>query len=263
MGLMELLVGQVTAPSTTLTALTMNSGNSLTVRNTSPQATIMLMQVWVDNQAAGTFRVRGPEFHDNVQGMRFDITASEVDPLIPWGITEKLKPQQTIIAELSGSGTAADIESAALLLYYSDIPGLTGRYITPEEVTRRKESLMTVENTLSLGTAGGYSGEEAINAEFDLWEANRDYALVGYLVDGEAAAIRWRGTDTGNLGIGGPGNEVDRQLTNNWFAMLSKTYGMPLIPVFNSANKASILIDGHQDENGTDVTVTSIFALLT
>jgi hypothetical protein len=37
---------------------------------------------------------------------------------------------------------------------------------------------------------------------------------------------------------------------------------MPLIPVFNSANKGGILIDAAQDENGTDVTVNSIFAEL-
>jgi len=35
-----------------------------------------------------------------------------------------------------------------------------------------------------------------------------------------------------------------------------------MIPVFNSANKAGILIDGAQDENGADVTVQSIFAEL-
>ena len=37
---------------------------------------------------------------------------------------------------------------------------------------------------------------------------------------------------------------------------------MPLIPVFNSANKDAILIDGVQDENGTDVTLTSLLAQL-
>jgi hypothetical protein len=32
--------------------------------------------------------------------------------------------------------------------------------------------------------------------------------------------------------------------------------------VFNSANRAGVLIDGAQDENGTDVTVTTLLALL-
>jgi hypothetical protein len=32
--------------------------------------------------------------------------------------------------------------------------------------------------------------------------------------------------------------------------------------VFNSANRAGILLDAHQDENGLDILVTSIFAEL-
>jgi len=71
-----------------------------------------------------------------------------------------------------------------------------------------------------------------------------------------------RGADVGNLGLGGPGNEVIRELTRKWFLWLSEETGLPLIPVFNSANKGAILIDGAQDENGADTTVTSIFAEL-
>ena len=37
---------------------------------------------------------------------------------------------------------------------------------------------------------------------------------------------------------------------------------LPLIPVFNSANKAGILVDAAQDENGTDVNVNSFFVEL-
>ena len=119
------------------------------------------------------------------------------------------------------------------------------------------------ENTIATGTAGGWSGEEAINAEFDNFKAHTDYALMGYIVSAECLAVRWRGSDTGNLGVGGPGNIAPQFGTNNWFVDLSDRYGMPLIPVFNSANKSAILIDAAQDENGTDVTVTSIFAQLT
>ena len=74
--------------------------------------------------------------------------------------------------------------------------------------------------------------------------------------------MRWRGADTGNLGIGGPGNETLRHVTREWFVRLTERFGIPLIPVFNYANKAGILLDGAQDENGADTTVTSIFAEL-
>src|SRR5207244_1402266 len=102
-----------------------------------------------------------------------------------------------------------------------------------------------------------------------LLEANRDYALLGYTVSpvagqtvGECACVRWRGADVGNLGVGGPGSDTDRWLTSRWFVYLSERSGLPCIPIFNSANKAGILLDAAQDENGLDVIVTSIFARL-
>jgi hypothetical protein len=122
--------------------------------------------------------------------------------------------------------------------------------------------LVTVNNTLALGTAGGYSGEEALNAETDLLKNNTDYALLGYLVDVQCAAVRIRGADTGNLGVGGPGDRLGRHYTSDWFVRLSMATGLPCIPVFNAANRAGILVDGVQNQGGADPTVTWIFAEL-
>jgi len=262
MAALELISGFVTAPGATLTALTMSSGDSLTVRLGTSGRKILLLNAWTDNQSAGILRIRSPRLHDNVQCMRFDAYASIVRPVMPWGIPQGLYSQDTLTVELSGSGVAGDIETACLLIYYEDLPGIAGRFIDRKTLQSRMVNIMTVENTLSLGTAGGWSGAEAINAEYDLFEANTDYALMGYLVSAECAAVRWRGSDTGNIGVGGPGDDSDQYLTSSWFVRLSDQYGLPLIPVFNSANKASIYIEGAQDENGVDVTVSSIFAQL-
>lgn len=262
MAALELLTGFVTAPSTTQTALGMASGNSLTIRNNGGSGQIRLLQAWVDVQSAGILRIKSPNLHDDTQGIRIQTVASEPDPLLPLGVGQKLVSQDSITVDLSGSATASDIETACLLVYYEALPGIEGRFDTPDAVMQRIKHIMSVENTLSLGASGGYSGEEAINAEFDIFKANTDYALLGYTVDSECACVRWRGSETGNLGVGGPGNEASRQLTANWFMNLSRQHGLPLVPIFNSANKASILIDGAQDENGTDVTVNSIFAEL-
>lgn len=269
MAAIELLCGQVTAPDTTLTALTMNAGNTLTVRNAPLTSKPKLLTTWVDVQLRGIWRVRSPNLHDNVQGIRFGTIASEVQPLLDPMFYQPLIPQDTLVAELSGSATAGDIESAAMLLHYDDLPGISGRFISPGDLKSRMKRLVTVENTLATGTAGGYSGEEALNAEFDLLKANTDYALIGYNVSpiagqtvAECLAVRWRGEATGNLGVGGPGTDTDRWLTNRWFVWLSERSGLPCIPVFNSASRAAILLDAHQDENGIDVLLTSIFAEL-
>lgn len=266
---MQLLTGFVTAPDTTQTALTMAAGDSLTVRNAAPDSAVRLLTTWVDAQLRGIGRIRSPKMHDNVQGIRLATIASEVQPLIPAKVTQRLYPQDTLTVDLSGSATGGDIETMCMLLFYPDLPGQSARLFDPAYVMGKLKNIVTVENTLATGTAGGYSGEEALNADFDLLKANTDYALLGYTVSpvagqtvGECAAVGWRGADTGNLRVGGPGTDTDRWLTNRWFVWLSEQFGLPLIPVFNSANKAGILVDAAQDENGLDVIVTSIFAEL-
>lgn len=266
---LEVLTGFVTAPSTTQTALTMASGNSLTVRAAAVDSPVKLLTAWVDAQVRGLLRIKSPKVHDNVQGIRFGTNATEVQPLFDPMYAQRLYPQDTLTVDLSGSATAGDIETAGLLLYYPDLPGQAGRFARPEDIKSKIRNIVTVENSLATGTAGGYSGEEAINADFDLLKSNTDYALLGYLLspvagqtDGECAVVRWRGADTGNLGVGGPGSDTDKHLTRNWFVHLSERTGLPLIPIFNMANRAGILIDVAQDENGLDVLVHSIFAEL-
>ena len=259
---MEMIGGQGTAIGATLAALTALTGNSFTVRNGNPGADILLLQVWSDVQVAGTLRVRSPRFHDNVQGIRYDTVIGDLKPVLPWGLPEPLLPQDNMTVELAGSAVAGDIEQVMLLLYYADLPGSAARLESWESIAPRIEHIVTVENTISTGVAGNYSGEESISAEFDLLKANTDYALLGYLVDTECAAVGWRGADTGNYRVGGPGEPDLRDITKDWFVLLSQAYGLPCIPVFNAGNKAGILIDAVQDENGADPTVTSIFAQL-
>src|SRR4051794_2146393 len=258
----ELITGFVTAPSSTQTALTMSTGDSLAIRSAPLDKMVRLVQAWTDQQTAGVLRVRSPKLHDNVQGIRYKATASDTVPLLPWGGAQRLYPTDVLSVDLSGSATAGDIESAALLVQYDDLPGIAGRFITADEVNKRAINILTVENTISLGTAGGWSGSEAINAEYDLFKANTDYALVGYMVDTECLAIAWRGADTGNLRVGGPGNETLRHVTAEWFMRLSKGYNLPAVPVLNSLNKAGISVDGAQDENGAVPLVQSLFVEL-
>lgn len=258
----EILSGIATAPDTTFTEVAANTGNSFTVRNAGVDVDIRLIQAWAKHQTAGNFRIRSPRMHDNVQGIRLYSVASQVRPLIPEGFMQRLYSQDDLTVELTGSATAGDIEIACMLLYYASLPGVEGRFASLDDIMQRIVNLVTVENTLALGTSGNYTGEEAINAEFDLLRANTDYALLGYLVSAECACIRWRGVDFGNLGVGGPGNETEKELTANWFVNLCRQTGLPCIPVFNSANKEGLLLDGVQDENGADTIVTSILAQL-
>ncbi len=256
---MQLISGYVTAPSTTFTALTMGSGDTLTVRAMDGGKAYML-SFWSDQQTAGNVRIRSAQMHDNVQGIRSYSVASEVAPLNPLGANIELTEFDTLIVDMTGSGTGGDIESFGSLWYYENAKGFDARLYTWDQIKNSIIDYMYVENTLALGTGGGYSGEETIIAEFDQFKTTFDYALLGYTVSVECTSVGWRGPDTSNLRVGGPGNELRKELTAEWFKLLSIKSGLATIPVFYGQNKGSILVDGVQDENGTDCLVTSIFA---
>lgn len=260
--LLQTVAGQVTQPNTTQTALTMNSGDSLQVKGNKDNSPVRIVAAWADNQVAGYLRIRSTRMHDAAQGIRLHVTASDVENLLPWGSMQRLFQGDILIVDLSGSNTAGDLEQAALLIYYEDLTGSDARLITYDELMKRGVNVVGIENTISTGTAGGYSGSEALNAEYDLLKANVDYALVGYLVSAEACVIGWTGPDFANARVGGPGNETEREATANWFAGLSRRWNLPLIPVLNGSNKQNTTIDAMQDENGADPIVTSLFVEL-
>lgn len=263
---LELITGQVTAPGATFTAWTLAAGNSLSIRSADINKPIWLVGMWGKNQAAGTLRVRSPRLHDNVQGIRMRVTAASVLPLYPTtpglSIRQRLITQDTLVVEQTGSAVGGDIEQGSLLVSYEDLPGVAGRFIDADTLYKIGVNVMVQETSHTAGAAGGYSGQVAINSSFDNLKANTDYALIGGLTDTRCTSVRWQGIDTGNLGVGMPGEPTIRDVTGAWFADQSRAYGMPMIPVFNSANKNAILVDVATDENAGTFIVSSILVEL-
>ena len=259
---LEVISGFTTAAGAAFTGLTMATGNTLAIRNARLDAKVLLCNLWTDHQVAGEVRVRSPKLHDNVRGIHIRTVISECKPLLPLPSGQRLVPQDVLVVEQTGSAVGGDIETASLLLYYEDLPGADARFVGKAECVDRMAQLLTITTTHAPGAVGGYSGQVALNSTDDLLKANTDYALIGYHVDVECATVRWQGADTGNLGVGGPGDELGRDYTAEWFMDLSQKYGLPMIPVFNSANKAGILVDIAQDENAATVRLTSILAEL-
>lgn len=251
-----------TAITATISALAAVTGDSLAVKNCPIEKMVRMLSFWGDSQVAGTGRIRSARLHDNVSAIRFNTQIGDLRPYMPWGVAQRVYPNDVLNVELAGSAVAGDIETISMLVYYEDLPGISARFIAPDELMRRGGNLLYGENTISTGTTGGYSGGEAINVEIDQFHAGGQYALVGYLCSIEMGAICWRGPDTGNLRVGGPGEETERELTADWFVRLSKAFNLPLIPVISAENKAATLVDALCDENGADPLVTSIFVEL-
>ena len=259
---LEVIAGGATAPGATFTALTMGAGNSLTIRNFKTGTTAYIVGLWDSRNAAGNLRIRSPRLHDNVQGIRVYGNAGEQFNYIPQGLVQKVEAQDTLIAEITGSAVAAEIEQGAMLLYYENLDGVNARFINSNELRMRSKNIVIVENSLATGVAGGWSGEEALNAEFNLLKANTDYALVGATVSANCLAVGWRGADSGNMRFAIPGEAGNKEYTANFFIRLSDSLGVPLIPVINSANLGNTLVDCMQNQAGVDVIVSTILVEL-
>lgn len=254
----EVVSGFVTGAGAVLTAVTVNSGNSLQVRSAPFDKKVQLLSAWAFNDtAAGVLRVRSPRLHDNVQGIRLRVVNNNTDDIL-CGVADrcyaqKLIPQDTLVVELSGS--AANIDTGHLLIQYDDLPGISGRFIDNDLLMSAGVNRIGQEVSVTTTAASGqYTGQVAINVTNDNFKANTDYALLGATCDTRVGAIRIQGVDTGNLGIGIPGEPTMRHVYANFFQRLADAYKKPLIPVFNSANKSAILVDA----TGHTAAITSV-----
>ena len=259
---MELLTFNDTDAPAAFAAMTNNTGNSNIVRNASGASKVQLLTAWgMATGQAINVRIRSPLMHDNQQGLRFLLQVAQPFVLLDPKFPEDLFPQDTLLIEdqsiVADAGTNVHVFS--MLVYYQDLPGIAANLVSPDYVGSKTVHKMTGENTIATTATGDYGGEEAITAELNQFKANTYYALVGFLVDVFVATVRWRGVDTGNLGVGGPGSADDPFFTQNFFVWLSERSGKPCIPAFNSANAAAVLIDMCQDEAGANPICTQIF----
>ncbi len=265
----EIVTGRVTQPGATITALTANTGDTFSVRDSlNPK----LLNFWAYVHATGTSRVRSPLLHDVSQGIRVATTpnggtglttTAMPRPLLPYGLLQPLQKNDPLIVELSGSAVAGQIELLSAMLHYDSLPGSEGIFIDEETLRRAAVQHFPVESVVAPGVTGNYGGSVAINASFDLFKGDAFYALVGYHVQQGCCTIGWRGSDSGALRVGAPGCPTMKDKTATWFMDLSRWYALPLIPVFRANNKAGILVDAVQDEGGANITVTSFLVQVT
>lgn len=258
----ELLVATATAPGAGGAAAAAVAGDSLTIKN--GEAARML-QCWSDHQAAGFAQlVRNTSGHDTSRDIRYDVAASELAVHQPMGIATRLAPQEQLSITLAGSATAGDVESFCALVEYDGLKGLGDQnLIGYDELLRRMENVVNVSVTLAAAVAPLFAtSEELLTAETDYLKANTDYAVMGYKVRTEAAAIYIKGPDTANLRIGGPGNDLAGEVTSQWYSTLARAYNRPMIPVISTGNRGSTFVGCHADENAGNVNVCFILAQL-
>jgi hypothetical protein len=251
---LAVVTGRVTNPGATITALTANTGDSFTVRSFPFGSNAYIDNVWSQEATAGVVRVRSPRLHDANQAIRERVIVTNPRPLLPYPARQQLYPQDVLTFELSGG--AAETDVASMLHYYEDLPGIDARLIGVSELQSRMVNLagMEVQATTS-ATAAQYGGTVALNATFDNWKRNVDYAILGYLTDTTVCTVGITGPDTGQLRVGGPGT-TEALVTAEWFFDNAFFTNAPYIPVVNAANIAATLLDVTGTTTATTVNVT-------
>jgi hypothetical protein len=260
MGLaIDTIVGAATNPSTTVTAVTMNSGDSATVRNASPNSPVYLDELYRQGVTEGYVRFRSPLLHDMVQGIRFTPSETPTRRLLPPWVDQLLRPQDPITFEVSGG--SAEVDAVAANIWYGDLGGAAARIHSLGDIAGLIKNIKPLEvDWTSAGTAANWV-DTVITTTENLLHANTDYAVLGYITDTASLVVGVKGIDTSNLRICGPGVTAS-EVTQDWFVRQAQWTGRPYIPVFNSANQGSVYVTGAAVATGSAIKTSLILAEL-
>lgn len=255
----DTVLGHATNPGATLSAVTMATGDSLTVRYSPPNNNITLERIFRAGTSTGQVRLTSPRLHDNVVGLSFKSAESPTVFLLPQNVGQMLYPQDNL--SLSVTGGTAETDLAALGIYYTSLPGSDARLYMPADILPNIKHLHTIEvDITNSGTIGNWT-DTAINTTEDQLKANQDYAVLGYVADTAIALVGVKGSDTGNLRICGPGT-TNTDDTSQYFVEMALREGTPHIPVFNSANKSSTYVSTADSAASSTSHITLVTALM-
>lgn len=251
---LDTIVTAATNPGAGPTSFTTTaSGDSLTVRNFNAPAVAKLIQFHRRGATSGFFRVRSPFLHDNVRGIM--LTTGQTPSLwaLPLEQEQRLYAQDTLIAE--GSGGAAETDLGILVVYYTDLPGISARLHSTADIDQLVANVKPITVAITTSATIGAWTDTAVTTTEDLTKANTDYAVLGYATSAALGMVAVKGSDTGNLRVGGPGT-VNVEDTSNYFVRMSDYHGIPFIPVWNSANKGAFFVSTVDSAASTASTIT-------
>jgi hypothetical protein len=261
-GLQLLTFAKVAITGGAFEAVSPISGDSATFFNVPQDSQMYVGEIWgVDNLHACEFSITASRWHDQTFGIRGEVTSGAATApvnrsqcLSPIGVDQPIYPSDVLTVQVNG--TASDDVILTLLVYYSNLPGISARLATYDWVKSHTKNLVGINCNLTPGD--GVPGTAvALNASDNRLHANTDYALLGWSSTLAFGSLSVQGVDTGNLRVGGP-VLGDPGHDNNMFVDYARSYNAPLIPIINSNNAGSTNLMGV----GTDVGAVGLDVLL-
>lgn len=254
----EIVTASATAAATTGTAATALTGDTLVIKNGKA---IDIIAAWQTNQTAGFGQLIFPTAHETTRGYRANAPIGVNPSLFAFGSQMRVEAQEALAPLIAATAVGGDVENVTYLIRYNDSPGMDANLITPAEVMRRVEKWTTIENSLASTAGPSYGTPETFIADSDLLKANRDYAILGMTPRTAVHAVYAQTPDGGNVRFGCPGM-LRQEVTSQWFMLLSRVHGEPLVPVFNSSGKGNCFVGVVTDENAGTFVVDLHLALL-
>lgn len=240
--------------------LTANSGDSLAVSNYGSGGARIIEAWGIDSDSVGEVEflfTRPQSTHDQSHGFRCQIPA-----LTPGGAavvaSHNILPGYLYInvfksdtPTISVTGTAADDFLVSYNTLYDDLPGASAQLTDWEFVRNNQNSVLGIlVSAVASATPGAYGTARALNADDDRLHANTNYAILGYSVRTQVTTVSIKGPGWGGQRIGAPCGALDLR-SDTWFLDQTLKYGIPLIPWFNSNDKANILLEVADGEAST------------
>jgi hypothetical protein len=249
-------------------ALAAISGDSLTALFFDPNSSAYVEEVITGNSTQRMeVAIFSPRFGDNQFGLRlqhmFNPTqASPAGPpqwLMPRELDIPVFPSDALSISVNAPAAAGNA-NASLQVYYQNVPGAGQRLATWDQVKGIGwVRVLGIEVTVSPGATGSAGTAVAINANDARLRANLDYALLGYNTDTSGLTFRVRGPDTSNFNILMPVS-FDARNTSDYFVFQDLLHPGPHIPIINSNNAGSTLVDGIAHNNPGSTKVSLILA---
>lgn len=255
----ETLAFRALNPGATYTAVTMATGDSATVRQFTTGTVTQLVHLTRQGATSGAVRVRSAVMHDPVYGLTYLTAETPTHIEVPEEIGQNMQSGDNLTIEMTG-GTA-ETEVGTLTHWYQDVLGLAATLYNWQDISGRIEHLHTVEVDITIGGTAGVWTDTLINATQDTFKADRKYAILGFQTDTALAAIAVKGSETGNVRIGGSGT-TESIVTHNWFVNVNKRYQRPTIPVMSANNKGSFFVSIVGTPTSGTAKVTVSMALL-
>lgn len=239
---------------------TSTPGDTFTVQQPNSGSKCWLDAIWVQGASTDWVSVKSARMHDANQGIRLRVGGLQQKDLLPGGIVQQMFPVDTPTVTIDETGAASG--AISLVYRYDDLGGSNPRLAGWNDITSRIKNISGVDVLLGAAPAiGSYSAGVAINSTFDNFQANADYALLGYLCPVAGLSLSIVGQDTGNLRMGGP-MSTDPYVTGNWFVQQANFIGVPYIPIINANNKGSTLVAQVANSAIAAQTVTLLMAEL-